>query len=86
MDSELGTRAATWPEAGGRTGPQSLDLGPHAEPGTGKAMASVAAVAGADAREAPVVFEVDHFDREHRTGWSVILRGRDSLSALGRHG
>jgi hypothetical protein len=49
-------------------------------------MASVAAVAGADAREAPVVFEVDHFDREHPTGWSVILRGRDSLCALGRHG
>ena|SRR5687768_3240589 len=24
----------------------------------------------------PVAFEVDRFDREHRTGWSVLVKGR----------
>jgi len=27
-------------------------------------------------RRAPVSFEIDSFDREHRTGWSVVVSGR----------
>jgi nitroimidazol reductase NimA-like FMN-containing flavoprotein (pyridoxamine 5'-phosphate oxidase superfamily) len=30
----------------------------------------------ADGPRTPVCFEVDHFDREHRTGWSVVVIGR----------
>lgn len=24
----------------------------------------------------PAAFEIDHFDRQHRTGWSVVVHGR----------
>ena len=27
-------------------------------------------------RRAPVSFEIDSFDRDHRTGWSVVVSGR----------
>jgi len=28
------------------------------------------------ARRSPATFEIDAFDREHRTGWSVVVTGR----------
>jgi nitroimidazol reductase NimA-like FMN-containing flavoprotein (pyridoxamine 5'-phosphate oxidase superfamily) len=37
------------------------------------------------ARGRPACFEVDHFDRETRSGWSVVVRGRlEEVTALDR--
>jgi nitroimidazol reductase NimA-like FMN-containing flavoprotein (pyridoxamine 5'-phosphate oxidase superfamily) len=34
------------------------------------------------ATRAPVAFEVDHFERETRSGWSVVVHGRAALHTV----
>jgi hypothetical protein len=71
------------------TGPQGLSVVPVNFVVTGRRVHVRTAAYTALARECDdsiVAFEVDEFDADHRSGWSVLMRGRAHVDHGGSDG